>query len=271
MSFCLRPDQEPEATVQPPIWSMVIYMLLTETFKIDDGALGQRFGLPVPSEDPPLLELGSRNGHSGKLTGIPSSKQNPPFIHLDRQLGVGWSSVYSSSKSCVVVKFAVVPKKDKAELGRQLSNEKAAYHTSKLRHIAQWVIPRLYGEYEWFGGRALILADEGQSLSHLEEFVSLPLIERLILFGELYCIHLFGVEHRDVAPRNVLRKRWSWFLKMIDFGFSNVNHTCPGWRKCGELNAAREKLGLDRMNFRLKSWVREKFRIRPVAAKHEHE
>jgi hypothetical protein len=103
-------------------------------------------------------------------------KQNPPFIHLDRQCGAGWSSVYSSSKSRVVVKFAAVPKKDKAELERQLSNEKAAYH--KLRCISQWVIPRLYGEYEWFGGRAILLSDEGQSLSHLEEFTSLPLIDR---------------------------------------------------------------------------------------------
>jgi hypothetical protein len=84
--------------------------------------------------------------------------------------------VYSSSKSRVVIKFAAVPKKDKAELERQLSNEKAAYH--KLRRISRWVIPRLYGEYEWFGGRAILLSDEGQSLSHLEEFTSLPLIER---------------------------------------------------------------------------------------------
>jgi hypothetical protein len=72
-----------------------------------------------------------------------------------------------------VVKFAAVPKKDKAEPVRQLSNEKAAY--KKLDHIAGWIIPRLYGEYEWHGGRALILSDEGRSLSH---FTSLRLIER---------------------------------------------------------------------------------------------
>jgi hypothetical protein len=63
----------------------------------------------------------------------------------------------------------------------------------------------------------------------------------------------------------VLRQRWSGFLKIIDFGFSNVDHTCPGWRECGELKAARDTLGLDRVNFRLKSWVGEKFRIRSVA------
>jgi hypothetical protein len=99
-----------------------------------------------------------------------------PFIHLDRHLGAGWSSVFVSSKSHVVVKFASVPKEDKAELLDQLNNEKAAY--KKLNRIAGWIIPHLYGEYEWYGGRALILSDEGQSLSHLEDFKSLPFIER---------------------------------------------------------------------------------------------
>jgi hypothetical protein len=66
MSFCLRPDEEAEAGVQPPIWSMVVYMLLTEAFKVDDGPLGKIFGLPVPSEDPSLLELGSKNDARGR-------------------------------------------------------------------------------------------------------------------------------------------------------------------------------------------------------------
>ena len=103
-------------------------------------------------------------------------KQYNLFIHLDRQLGAGWSSVFASSKLHVVVKFAVMPKKNKAELVCQLSNEKAAY--KKLNRIAGWVIPRLYGEYEWHGGRALIFSDKGRSLSHLEKFTALPLIER---------------------------------------------------------------------------------------------
>ena len=47
------------------------------------------------------------------------------FIHLDRHLSVGRFSVFTSSKSHVVVKFATVSKKYKAELQvmRQLSNE----------------------------------------------------------------------------------------------------------------------------------------------------
>jgi hypothetical protein len=84
--------------------------------------------------------------------------------------------VYGSSKSPVIVKFAAVPKKDKAELERLLSNEKVAYE--KLNRISGWIVPRMYGEYYWYGGRALVLSDEGPSLSHLENFTSLWLIQR---------------------------------------------------------------------------------------------
>ena len=75
-----------------------------------------------------------------------------------------------------MVKFAAMPKKDKAELTHQLSNEKFAYN--KLNHISGWIVPRLYGEYKWSSGRVLVLSEEGQSLSYLEKFTSLSLIER---------------------------------------------------------------------------------------------
>jgi hypothetical protein len=57
MRFCLRPDEEPGPTNLPPIWSILVYMLLVETLKIDDDALRQTFGLVVPMEDP---DLGSK-------------------------------------------------------------------------------------------------------------------------------------------------------------------------------------------------------------------
>ena len=77
---------------------------------------------------------------------------------------------------------------------------------------------------------------------------------RLILFAEVYWIHYLGVEHRDLKPQNVLQKRWSYLFKIIDFGFSDVDHTCPGWRKCGELKKMRCKLQLDMVDFRFR-WM----------------
>jgi hypothetical protein len=100
-----------------------------------------------------------------------------PSVHLDRYLGSAWSSVYASSKPRIVVKFAKVAKKKKAELERQLGNEVAAYE--KLVRLTRWVAPICYGEYKWYGGRALILSEEGPSLEDLEmDFMSLDLVER---------------------------------------------------------------------------------------------
>jgi len=105
-----------------------------------------------------------------------AKKQHHLFIHFESHLGAGWSTVYASSKSHIVIKLAAVPNKNKAELLRQLSNEKAAYN--KLKHISGWIIPRLYGEYQWPGGRSLVLSSEGRSLSSLETFTILSLMER---------------------------------------------------------------------------------------------
>lgn len=105
-----------------------------------------------------------------------AKKQYHPFIHFDGYLGAGWSSVFASSKSYIVVKFAAAPKKNEAELLRQLSNEKAAYNT--LKPVTGGVVPRLIGEYNWYGGRSLILSSEGRSLSYLGGFTTLSLMER---------------------------------------------------------------------------------------------
>ena len=75
-----------------------------------------------------------------------------------------------------MIEFANVPKKDKAELLRQLSNEKAAYN--KLKLITEWIAPRLYGEYKWDGGSLLVLSSGGRPLSYLERFSMLSLVER---------------------------------------------------------------------------------------------
>jgi hypothetical protein len=35
---------------------------------------------------------------------------------------------------------------------------------------------------------------------------------------------------------------------IIDFAFSNIDHTCPGWRECGELKDVWRKLELERLS-----------------------
>ena len=63
MRFCLRPDDEQEPAIQPPIWSVVVYMLLVETLNIDDDDLRQQLGLVVPTGDP---DLGSKIDARGR-------------------------------------------------------------------------------------------------------------------------------------------------------------------------------------------------------------
>jgi hypothetical protein len=105
--------------------------------------------------------------------------EHHPFVHLDLKIFhfAGPCSVYVSSKSHVMVKFAYQPQKVKAELERMLTNERAAH--DKLQLLSGWAIPRCYGEYLWYGGQALVLSYEGPSLAEcFMEFRSLGLEER---------------------------------------------------------------------------------------------
>ncbi|KAI0256933.1 hypothetical protein BJV78DRAFT_318551 [Lactifluus subvellereus] len=157
MDVCLNPSDRQESVTGPPMWSILVYMLLTETLDASDGSLRQQFSLPVPLGDTSLSNRGMLydaqglrrlkrcKSHSGKLpkasgemvvqcvdalpmtlsfTVTPKSQSDEeqlPFVHLDRRIGGGWSSVYASSRSHVIVKFFRAPKKDKAELERQLT------------------------------------------------------------------------------------------------------------------------------------------------------
>ena len=65
LQFFLRPGEEGPAT-QPPIWSILVYMLLVETLNVDNEAVTQRLGIVVPLRDPPSLDLGSKTGTEGR-------------------------------------------------------------------------------------------------------------------------------------------------------------------------------------------------------------
>ena len=54
----------------------------------------------------------------------------------------------------------------------------------------------------------------------------------------------FGANNRDFEPQNVLRKGLRRLTIMV-LCFQNVDHTCPGWRECGELKDVWHKLELD--------------------------
>ncbi|KAJ7725501.1 hypothetical protein B0H14DRAFT_3002861 [Mycena olivaceomarginata] len=55
-----------------------------------------------------------------------------------------------------------------------------------------------------------------------------------MLLNALQEIHSAGVLHRDMAPRNVVRRPLG-ALCIIDFEAWSVGHRCPGPLRCEEL------------------------------------
>ena len=85
--------------------------------------------------------------------------------------------MYALNRSHVIVKLSKTHGKDKAELECKIRNENDVYQ--KPHRLTRLVIPPCYGEYVWYGGRALVLSDEAPTLSNLKmEFTSLGVVER---------------------------------------------------------------------------------------------
>jgi hypothetical protein len=61
MTFCLRPGDSQVPDAQPPIWSLLVYMLLTETLDRSDENLRQQLHLPVLKRGRPLSCLGTQS------------------------------------------------------------------------------------------------------------------------------------------------------------------------------------------------------------------
>ena len=98
-------------------------------------------------------------------------------MSFDRFIAAGWSSVYLSTSAHIAIKLAIVPKKDKRQLEEFIKSECEAY--KKLARLQGWIVPRCYGIWRWYGGKALVLSEMGESLdSRGIEFTSLGLVER---------------------------------------------------------------------------------------------
>ncbi|KAI9463379.1 hypothetical protein F5148DRAFT_1150280 [Russula earlei] len=178
----------------------------------------------------------SRSSSTCPVLATPRSGTTRFVHHLDPGAGSVHGVCVKQVARCGSSSPPCPRERQTAEIPRQLGNEELAYH--ELSRVGGRMVPRLYGEYEWYGGRALVLSEEGK-------FTSLSLTER------------HGLPVRGgvlLEPQDVLQKRGS---HIVDFGFSDVDRACPGWRECGELNEVRRRLQLDRVNFGLKGMVSE--------------
>ena len=87
MRFCSKlDDPQHPASGLPPIWSMLVYMLLVETLDVDDNDLMDQLGLPAPS--PPLSgdEDLSRSGFVVNSSGRDCSRRLEVVHQVDKHL-----------------------------------------------------------------------------------------------------------------------------------------------------------------------------------------
>ncbi|KAJ6591151.1 hypothetical protein DFH09DRAFT_195007 [Mycena vulgaris] len=128
-------------------------------------------------------------------------------------------------------------------LGRHtLIMEAWAYH--KLEGLQGAQVPAqiaLVAPPHW-GWVGLLMENAGTGLECGDDWRGLdsePGLQRAI-YAALAEIHQGGVQHGDVAPRNVVR-RPNGDLAFIDFGLATA-HDCPGGDSCHELRQLREQL-----------------------------
>ncbi|KAJ6591205.1 hypothetical protein DFH09DRAFT_1138948 [Mycena vulgaris] len=88
---------------------------------------------------------------------------------------------------------------------------------------------------------ALLMEDSGLTVASGGGWAALPWSESRSLFQTFLAIHLAGVEHCDIAARNVLIPPWGG-TSVADFGEARLNHCCEGWA-CPELQELRRLLG----------------------------
>ncbi|KZT09384.1 uncharacterized protein LAESUDRAFT_757001 [Laetiporus sulphureus 93-53] len=254
------------------LWGALVYMLLT----VDDTdeTLMQVLHLRrLPEDNVPLPPMGRQETDDGILLSARLNHQpiirmsvhiphfqpinltladcplltkaggSTPFVKIDRTDVGRWSIVHTSPSTNLVLKFPNLLNGEDVGVCRLLEDERQIYE--HLPRLCRLVTPHFYGAYDWHGGRVLAFSYEGTSLADLGvRFSSLELIERILLYCQLWLLHLNKIQHNDFETRNVLRKGWARFV-IIDFALARADHACPGWRSCRELVEARRALGLE--------------------------
>ena len=138
MRFCHDINaQEPDQ--RPPLWSMLVYMLLTETFDVSDAVLLQQLGLRVPSDDALL----------GELDAIHESQEDqrqagPGQTHSDILVEVGWQfSVFLShgtddaSRLQITCSFKrSIPSRSPSRASARLDSQPAGERKDSLSYIS---------------------------------------------------------------------------------------------------------------------------------------
>ncbi|KAF7354922.1 Protein kinase domain-containing protein [Mycena sanguinolenta] len=88
-----------------------------------------------------------------------------------------------------------------------------------------------------FSWAALLMEDSGETVASSGGWAALPWSECQSLFHTVHDFHKLGIEHGDIAARNVLLPSRGG-TSIADFGEADLKHRCQGWM-CPELEELR--------------------------------
>ncbi|KAE9387616.1 hypothetical protein BT96DRAFT_927503 [Gymnopus androsaceus JB14] len=157
----------------------------------------------------------------------------------------------------VVVKLADWGTNPEAEAGTKTSHGAILHHEAEIyEHIAVeggkltppfCSTPSFYGIFENMGAIALVLGFGGANFGMPRSADALPKESKQTLFDQMVNLHAIGIEHGDIAGRNILEgTEDSGGPLIIDFEHSKLRHKCLGPSVCEELRSVHELLKLEK-------------------------
>ncbi|KAF8828681.1 hypothetical protein HHX47_DHR3000095 [Lentinula edodes] len=140
----------------------------------------------------------------------------------------------------IVVKLADWERDSEAPEGSETLHGKALRSEAKIYHhlVGSNIGPHFYGVFNNSGSIALVLEYMGKRLSN---FGTLTDDSKHKLYDQVCNLHALGVQHNDLAPRNILINKEE-DLTIIDFHQSELGHQCKGSGRCSELRDFAEQL-----------------------------
>ncbi|KAJ7089826.1 hypothetical protein B0H15DRAFT_273297 [Mycena belliarum] len=230
---------------------------------------GQASSAPTsPSTTASFTDVSSREGSplQDKGAGRPTGPEPAPAVTIDkagalidgvldkRRAGPGvivWSGRLlledggeDDDSIPVAVKMAVpqdnIDRDATHDAGEKLRREGSVYEFL-VKSGKQEISPRYFGTFRDNAGSVVLIIENGGTA--LESFDGLPTQHRKALLEKAEQMHIFGIVHNDLEPRNIVRSA-EGELRIIDFGHANMGHSCDGREECEELLGFKKALEL---------------------------
>ncbi|KAJ7127170.1 hypothetical protein C8R44DRAFT_116187 [Mycena epipterygia] len=193
-----------------------------------ENALTLISGLENPHEpEPARITTHYRQGTGKQPPLTIGCAENLQSQNADTVWRGSWPMHNGASPSVIVKMFeAALFRELRAELTAR-TRVRTVLGTKVVSCLAVLASPSL----DWM---AMVMEDAGPTVEALGGWASTGGEQRLPLFKAVTRMHELGIDHGDLAARNVA-KRTSGELCVLDFGEANTEHICLGFGRCPEL------------------------------------